>query len=45
MRVYFGLAGQTTIGELRVRWPDGKVESFDDLKIDRIYEIVRGTGD
>lgn len=45
MRVHFGLADEVTIVGLRVRWPDGEVEEFNDLKIDRIYEIVRGTGD
>ena len=45
MRVYFGLGGAETIDRVRVRWPDGEIETFDDLKIDRIYEIVRGTGD
>jgi hypothetical protein len=44
-RVHFGLGDATTAGPLRVHWPGGAVERFDDLKIDRIYEIVRGTGD
>jgi len=44
-RVNFGLAAEDTIVGLRVRWPDGEVENFDDLKVDRFYEIVRGTGD
>jgi hypothetical protein len=45
MRVHFGLADTVKIDGLRVRWPDGEVEEFGDLKIDRFYEIVRGTGD
>jgi len=45
MRVYFGLDHAEAIDRLRVRWPDGKVESFEGLEIDRIYAIVRGTGD
>jgi hypothetical protein len=45
MRIYFGLADTDTIDGIRIRWPDGEVENFHDLEIDRSHEIVRGTGD
>jgi enediyne biosynthesis protein E4 len=40
-RLLFGL-GQETKGRLRVTWPDGTEQSFDDLNVDRYYRLVQG---
>jgi hypothetical protein len=40
-RLVFGLGSETT-GRLKVTWPDGSEQSFDDLAIDRYHRIVQG---
>ena len=44
MRVHFGLGANTQIDGLEIRWPNGKLESFTNLKIDAINTIQEGTG-
>jgi len=44
--LHFGLGDEEQIGEVRVRWPGGEMESFDftGLAADRRYRLVQGTG-
>ncbi len=44
MRVHFGLGAATKLDSVRVRWPSGLIEQFDNLKIDQINEVKEGTG-
>jgi hypothetical protein len=39
-RVVFGLGSQTTVGELVVRWPSGRVQQINDLAAGRYHEII-----
>jgi enediyne biosynthesis protein E4 len=43
-RVLFGLGESTEASRVRVQWPDGLVEQFQELPIDRYHELVRGSG-
>jgi hypothetical protein len=43
-RLVFGLGDDPVIAEVRVRWADGKVETWRDLAIDRYHTLHRGTG-
>lgn len=42
-RLHFGLADATTV-DLRVEWPSGAVELFNDVNADTIYRITEGSG-
>jgi hypothetical protein len=44
MRVHFGLGASAQIDGLEIRWPNGKSESFANLKIDTINTVKEGTG-
>src|SRR5271169_3297452 len=39
MRVHFGLGSATRLDSLRIRWPSGLVEQFDNLGIDKILTL------
>ena len=41
--VHFGLGDVTEIPQVTVRWPDGKVESFHDVKPNRRYTLEQGS--
>ncbi len=41
-RVHCGLASQTTIDNLEIRWPSGAKQTFEKLGADCIYKIVEG---
>jgi hypothetical protein len=41
-RVLFGLADKDRVGRLSVRWPSGKVQTWDNLAIDRYWRLVEG---
>jgi peroxiredoxin len=41
--MHFGLGRETNIDRLRVRWPDGNVEEFTDVRADARYVIKQGT--
>ena len=41
---HFGLGDVQTIESLQVSWPDGSVETFDELKANQRYRIKQGTG-
>jgi hypothetical protein len=38
-RLHFGLGAATTIGKLTVRWPSGRVQTLDNLAVDRILNV------
>ena len=44
MRVHFGLGASTKIEELKIRWPSGLVERFDNLHVDTIQTLKEGSG-
>jgi hypothetical protein len=43
-RVLLGLGAQTQIEAVRVYWPQGTVEEWRDLPVDRYHPLVRGGG-
>ena len=43
LRLHFGLGAATTVA-LDVRWPNGGVESFPRLNVDRLITIREGAG-
>lgn len=43
LRVHFGL-GSTAAGDLTIRWPDGKTETFGSIKANQIMTIQQGKG-
>ena len=44
MRVHFGLGAATKIDSATVRWPTGRMESFEDLSVDTIHTLKEGSG-
>ena len=42
-RVHFGLGAATRIDRVEVRWPNGQVEQWRDLPVDRIHTLVEGS--
>jgi hypothetical protein len=42
-RLYFGLAHQERVEELTVRWPGGETEVFEDLAVNRLWRITKGS--
>jgi hypothetical protein len=42
-RAHFGLAGATTVN-LRVEWPSGNVQTFDNVATNRVYTVTEGVG-
>ena len=42
-RTHFGLAGNTKV-DLRVEWPSGNVQTFNDVAADKLYRITEDTG-
>ncbi|HEY8669832.1 MAG TPA: CRTAC1 family protein, partial [Terriglobales bacterium] len=43
-RVHFGLAAETSMNEVAIRWPSGKQEILKNVASDFIYTIVEGKG-
>ena len=43
-RVHFGLGDTARVDELRIRWPNGRVEKFEGVDVDGFVEIEEGTG-
>lgn len=43
-RVHVGLGSSTRVTDVRVRWPDGKTESYGDLVGDRVVTLSREAG-
>jgi hypothetical protein len=44
LRVHFGLAAQTRVPGVLVRWPSGLVERWNDVAADQILTLEEGTG-
>jgi len=44
LRLHFGLGAAARIDLVEVRWPTGKIETFEDVAADKIYTIVEGQG-
>lgn len=40
--VHFGLAADTQLLELEIKWPSGLVETFQDLGVDRTFRAIEG---
>ncbi len=43
-RIHFGLGDAATVPPVKVEWPDGRVEWFDGLALNRYQTIQYGTG-
>lgn len=43
-RVHFGLGSASSVGAVRVLWPDGALESFGDFEAGRTFALRRGSG-
>ena len=41
-RVVFGLGSEQKAGKLTVRWPSGRMQSWDHLQIDRYWRLEEG---
>ena len=44
MRVHFGLGTATKIDSVTVRWPNGRMETFEGLSVDAIHTLKEGDG-
>jgi hypothetical protein len=44
LRLHFGLGKSTKIDTVEIRWPSGKLETFENLTADSIYTILEGAG-
>ena len=44
LRVHFGLGTAAKVDSVEVRWPNGGVERYGDLKIDSINAVTEGAG-
>lgn len=43
-RIHFGLADQTQVDRLEIRWSDGTVEVYRDVRADQYLTVVQGKG-
>ena len=43
-RLHFGLGSETKADELKIRWPNGRRETLEDIAADRIVYIQEGKG-
>jgi hypothetical protein len=43
-RLHFGLAGDSVMDKVEVRWPNGNIETLRNVSADAIYTIVEGQG-
>jgi hypothetical protein len=44
LRLHFGLGAAKKIESVEIRWPNGKVETLENVAADNIYTIVEGSG-
>jgi hypothetical protein len=44
LRLHFGLAAESKMTEVEIKWPSGKVETLRDVPADFIYILVEGQG-
>jgi hypothetical protein len=43
-RLHFGLAGDSVMDKVEIRWPNGNIETLKNVPADAIYTIVEGQG-
>ena len=43
-RLHFGLAGDSIMDKVEIRWPNGEVETLRNVPADAIYTVVQGQG-
>jgi hypothetical protein len=43
-RLHFGLGANSTMNEVEIKWPSGRVETLRDVPADFIYTVVEGEG-
>jgi enediyne biosynthesis protein E4 len=44
LRVHFGLGKGTKIDKVEIRWPSGRIETLQDLAVDKFYSVLEGQG-
>ena len=44
LRLHFGLGEHAMMNRVKIAWPSGKTESYENLPADLIYTIVEGAG-
>jgi hypothetical protein len=44
LRLHFGLGTAKKIESVEIRWPNGKLETLENVAADAIYTIVEGSG-
>jgi hypothetical protein len=44
LRLHFGLGSATRIDSVEIRWPDGAIQTLQNIPADAIYTIVEGSG-
>lgn len=44
LRIHFGIAKNTKVDSIEIRWPSGKVETIKDLASDKFYAVLEGEG-
>jgi enediyne biosynthesis protein E4 len=44
LRLHFGLGAAEKIESVEVRWPNGKIETFNNVATDKIYTVTEGQG-
>ncbi len=43
-RLHFGLAGDSVMDKVEIRWPNGNIETLRNVSADAIYTVVEGQG-
>jgi len=41
-RIHFGLAGNTSVSQLKVEWPSGMVDTFNNVAANHLYRVTEG---
>lgn len=44
-RLHFGMGQDTVAPSVEIRWPDGTVESFENVETRRLYRVEQGSGE
>ena len=37
--MHFGLGGDSAVKSLEIRWPSGKTQTLEDVKVDRVLRV------